>query len=113
MRMTSLSALFLSLFGVYLLIPGKSLAASRILQAGQLLGISEDLVLSGDDVLEVNGTAEKHCRIDANCQQIRTAPDWTGRIKVRYCEFRSLGSARRPALDITAQGEGERIIIEN
>jgi hypothetical protein len=80
---------------------------------GQVLGISEDLLLAGDDVLEVNGTAQKPCRIDANCQQIRTTPDWRGRIKVTHCEFRGLGTAKKPALDITAHGSGDRIVIEN
>src|SRR5262245_59220369 len=81
-------------------------AASRILKAGQVLGISEDLVLTGDDVLEAHGTKDKPCRIDANAQQIRTAPDWRGHIKVAYCEFRSLGTAKKPALDVTSNGDG-------
>ena len=88
-------------------------AASRTLAPGHILGISEDLVLAGDDVLEVNGTAEKPCRIDGNCQQIKTTPDWRGRIKVQYCEFRGLGNAKIPALDVTARGKGDRIVIEN
>src|SRR5438105_14047868 len=88
-------------------------AASRTLAAGQVLGVSEDLVLSGDDVLEVNGTAEKPCRIDANAQQIRSAPDWCGHIKVKHCEFRSLGTAKFPAIDATARGKGDQIIIEH
>src|SRR5207302_8469931 len=66
--------------------PGKAGAVSRTLKAGEVLGVSENLVLSGDDVLEVRGTAAKPCRIDANGQQIRTTSDWRGRIKVNYCE---------------------------
>ncbi len=88
-------------------------SASRILKAGQVLGVSEDIVLSGDDVLEVHGTAEKPCRLDANTQQIRSAPDWRGHVKVAHCEFRSLGSAKKPALDLTAAGDGDRIIVEH
>src|SRR5262249_47921965 len=75
-------------------LPGAVSAASRTLKPGQVLGISEDVVLAGDDVLEVNGTREKPCRIDANGQQIRTKGDWRGRIRVRHCEFRGLGSAK-------------------
>jgi hypothetical protein len=100
----------------YLLCPwllSEAKAASRSLTAGQVFGMSEDLVLTGDDVLEVAGTADKHCRIDANGGQIRTTGDWTGRIKVRYCEFRGLGSAKVPALDITARGTGNAIAIED
>src|SRR5947208_17145721 len=93
--------------------PTAVLADSRILKAGQIVGVSEDIVLSGDDVLEVQGTAEKPCRLDANNQQIRTLPDWKGRIKIQYCEFRSLGNAKKPALDITAAGDGDQIVIEH
>jgi hypothetical protein len=96
-----------------LLLPGPTSAASRTLQPGQVLGISEDLILSGDDVLDVRGTAERPCRIDANGQQIRTAPDWTGRVSVSHCEFRSLGSAKKPALDLTATADGDLIVIEH
>ena len=88
-------------------------ATSRTLKAGDVLGMSEHIVLSGDDVLEVQGTAEKRCRIDANCQQIKTTSDWTGQIKITFCDFRSLGSAKVAALDITARGDGAKIVIEN
>src|SRR5262249_39759238 len=94
-------------------LPAQSPAASRTLKAGQVLGIAEDLVLSGDDVLEVQGTAAKPCRIDGNGQQIRTRGDWRGRVKITYCEFRGLGSARKPALDLTAAGDGDQIVIEH
>lgn len=88
-------------------------AASRIVKAGQVVGISEDLVLSGDDVLEVHGTADRPCRLDANAQQIRSAPGWRGHVKIAHCEFRSLGTAKKPALDLTAIGDGDRIVIEH
>jgi Right handed beta helix region len=90
-----------------------AVGASRTLKPGEVLGISEDLILSGNDELMVGGTAEKHCRIDANCQQIKTTADWRGRVKISYCEFRGLGSAKSPALDLTAVGEGDKIVIEN
>jgi hypothetical protein len=84
-----------------------------MLSPGQVLGMSEDIILSGDDSLIVNGTAEKPCRIDANCQQILATQDWRGQIRVSYCQFRSLGSAQKPAIDVTARGSGDNIIIEN
>src|SRR5262245_32687750 len=100
--------------GCWWLFPvGEAAAASRTLKPGQVLGISENLVLSGDDVLVVGGTAQKPCRIDGNGQQIKTAPGWCGHIKIRYCEFRGLGNSRTPALDLTASGAGDRIVIEN
>src|SRR5262245_497381 len=97
-----LSVLFLVAGG--LLAPRDASASSRTLAPGQVLGIGEDLVLSGDDVLEVNGTAEKPCRIDGDCRQIRSASDWRGRIKITHCQFRGLGSAKLPALDVTSRG---------
>ena len=69
-------------FALILFLPTTASAASRIIHAGQVVGVSEDIVLSGDDVLEVQGTAEKPCRLDANGQQIRTRADWQGRIKI-------------------------------
>ncbi len=50
--------------GAVLCAPQTALAASKTLKAGDILGVSEYLVLSGDDVLEVRGTATKPCRID-------------------------------------------------
>jgi len=70
--------------------------ASKTLKAGEVMGMGENFILSGDDFLDVQGSAEKPCRIDANCQQIKTTADWRGWIKVRHCEFRSLGSAKIP-----------------
>ena len=68
--------LVLLVIGLGLLRPAASFAASKSLKPGQILGVSEDIVLSGDDVLEVHGTAERPCRLDANGQQIRTHGDW-------------------------------------
>lgn len=98
---------------VALLAPAASAAASRIVKAGENLPVSEDYVLTGEDVLEIQGTAEKPCRIDANGHTIKTNGKWTGQIKIRYCEFRGLGSATRAALELIAGGDGDRIVIEN
>src|SRR5262249_52950963 len=93
--------------------PGKAAPPNpQALKAGEVLGVSEDLVLAGDDVLLVQGSAEKPCRLDGNGQQLRTADGWRGRIEIRHCEFRGLGSASKPALDLTAAGEGDQIVIE-
>lgn len=92
---------------------GLAQAASRTIQAGQIVGISEDIVLSGDDVFEVLGTAERPCRLDANGQQIRTSGEWRGHVKIQHCELRAFGSAKLPAIDLTAAGSGEQIVIEH
>ena len=94
-------------------LPDPATAGSRTLKAGEVLGVGEDLVLSGDDVLEVQGTADKPCRLDGNGQQIRTRGDWRGRVRIAYCEFRGLGNAKLPALDLTAAGDGDQIVIEH
>ncbi len=88
-------------------------AASRTLRPGEVLGISEDLVLSGDDTLDLRGSPERPCRVDANGQTIRASGDWTGRVVVHHCEFRGLGSATAPALDLAASGDGDAIVIED
>src|SRR6516225_4550210 len=88
-------------------------AASRTLKAGENLPVSEDFVLSGDDVLEIHGTPEKRCRIDGNGHTIKTSGKWTGRIKITHCDFRGLGSASKPVLDVTSHGEGDKIVIEH
>jgi hypothetical protein len=93
--------------------PEHGLAESRTLKAGQVLGVADDIVLSGADILDVQGTADKPCRLDSNGQQIRTQPDWKGWIKIKHCEFRGLGSAKKPALDLTAAADGDRIVIEH
>ena len=110
--MRTLFGLTLAACCVWQPVSGAARAASRTLEAGAVLGVGEDIVLKGDDVLEVNGTREKPCRIDANAQQIRTAEGWRGRVRVRFCEFRGLGSAKKPALDITATGDGDRVVID-
>src|SRR6516165_7816444 len=96
-----------------LAVPADVAAASRTLKAGENLPVSEDFVLSGEDVLEIHGTPEKRCRIDGNGHTIKTSGKWAGRIKITHCDFRGLGSASKPVLDITSNGDGDKIIIEN
>jgi hypothetical protein len=91
----------------------QAVAASKTIGPGQAVGVSENIVLSGEDVLEINGTAERPCRLDANNQQIKTTGDWTGRIIIRHCEFRCMGTAKVPCIDVTAKGDGDAIVIEN
>ena len=104
---------YLAITLAFLLTSPPSPAASRILKPGERTGIAEDFVLSGDDVLEINGTAEKPCRIDGNSNVFKTSGKWTGRIKITHCEIRGFGSATKPVFDITAAGEGDKVVIEN
>jgi len=93
--------------------PGDARAAARTIKAGQIVGIGEEIVLSGDDVFEVLGTPEQPCRLDANGQQIRTTANWHGRLVIRHCEIRGLGGIKKAALEVIAAGEGEQIVIEH
>ena len=44
---------------------------------------------------------------------IRTAKDFKGKVTLEYCELRSVGTAKVPALDLTAAGDGEQIVIDH
>lgn len=94
-------------------IPPAAPAASRILKAGQNLAIGEEFTLSGEDVLEVIGTPEQRCRIDANGQTIKTSNDWTGTIKIVHSDIRGLGKPNRLAFDVKTRDSGDRIVIEH
>lgn len=96
-----------------LLSPAGVPGASKTLKPGETLAISEAFVLSGDDVLDIQGSAEKRCHIVANGQTIQTSKGWTGRVRISHCDLRGLGSAGKPALDLTAVGEGDKISLEH
>src|SRR5207302_1049211 len=88
-------------------------AATHVVAAGQTLTLKADLVLAGDDVLEVRGTAAKRCTILGNDHRIRTAPGWKGHVRVTHCDLRGLGTAKLPSVDLSAAGAGEKIIFEH
>src|SRR4051794_3207735 len=70
---------------------GPAGADGHALAAGQSLSLKADLVLTGDDVLEVRGTADKRCTVDGNGHRVRTAPGWRGHVRVAHCDLRGLG----------------------
>ena len=99
-------------------------AAGLIVEAGQTHTLHGDIVLNGDDVLEVRGTAEKPCVLVGNRHRIRTGGKWTGSLKITHCTIRDLGGLLRrtadnrvqgpgdPAFDVKVAGKG-RIVIEH
>jgi ferric-dicitrate binding protein FerR (iron transport regulator) len=110
--------------------PGKPLVArpiraagkSVVVKAGETLALTEDLVLAGDDSLDVQGTASSRCAIEGNRHRIRTSGAWTGRLRISSCDLRELGPLAtftkegRPAgpshaIDLAASGDAE-ILIE-
>jgi hypothetical protein len=92
--------------------------AAPTVEAGNTLTLKEDLVLTGDDSLEINGTADLRCTLVGNGHRIRSQGKWTGSVRLRHCDVRQLGTAptftadgkrlaSAPAgLDLTLSGTG-------
>src|SRR6185295_7164577 len=78
-----------------------------VVEAGQTLALTADLVLSGADSLEVRGTPDKRCTILGNGHQIRTRDSWTGRVKISSCDVRGLGTVQAHAFDLKAGGAAD------
>lgn len=98
-------------------------AGTKTVRAGETLQLQEDLVLTGDDVLEINGTADQPCTLVGNQHCVRSNAKWTGAVKITHCSLQKLGEpAKRgkdgqvtgpgsPAVDLKAAGKGS-ITIE-
>jgi hypothetical protein len=82
-------------------------AAPLIVEAGKTHTLHEDVVLNGDDVLEVRGTAEKPCVLVGNRHRIRLGGKWTGSLKITHCTIRNLGGLPRRTADDRVQGPGD------
>lgn len=78
-----------------------------VVEAGQTLALTEDLVLAEGEVLEVRGTPDRRCTIIGNGHQIRTREKWTGRVKISSCDVRGLGTVKLPAFDLKASGSAD------
>src|SRR5262245_23714239 len=74
-------------------------AATHIIEAGQTHTLKEDLVLKGDDALEIRGAADKRCTLIGNQHQIRSADKWTGAIKITHCTIQKLGAAAKTSTE--------------
>jgi hypothetical protein len=82
-------------------------AGDTVLEAGQTLTLTEDLVLSGSSSLEVRGTADRRCAIVGNGHAIRSDGKWTGRLKITECDVHGLGAPKVHAIDLKAEDRGE------
>lgn len=80
-------------------------ASTKTLTAGATLNLTEDLVLSSRDTLQINGTPEKHCTITAS-GGVRIVSDssWAGSVRISYCDFKQVGTATSEALKLRATG---------
>jgi hypothetical protein len=74
-------------------------AASVIIEAGQTYTLKEDLVLTGNDVLEIKGTSEQRCTLVGNNHRIRTGDKWTGSVRIGHCTLQKLGDRAKNTAD--------------
>ena len=82
-------------------------AAPLVVEAGQTYTLQEDIILNGDVVLEVRGTAEKPSTLVGGRHRIRSGARWTGSLKITHCTVRGLGGLPRRSADDRAQGPGD------
>jgi hypothetical protein len=81
-----------------------------IVGPGETLTLNADLVLTGNDMLLINGTVGQPCTVKGRGYSILTAGAWTGVIAVQYCRFQDLGtvstpdSTGAPAFEVVASG---------
>ncbi len=74
--------------------------------SGPVFNLTADVVLSGSQSTTYAGTASNHCLINGNGFQIRAAAGFTGSLNITNCDIRGLGTATKPAIDVTANGTG-------
>ncbi len=116
-------AFVIAAFALCLLAASRAFADRKI-EPGATLELTEDVVLSGNEQFEINGTADQRCTLIGNGRAIRTKGEWTGAIRIRNCDIRGLGAAPKlfpdkigvaaefPAIDVTIGGKGE-LAVEN
>jgi hypothetical protein len=64
------------------------------------------LVLDGDDMLEIRGTAEKPCVLAGNRHRIRTGDAWTGSLRISHCTLKELGGVAKRNQQGQVKGSG-------
>jgi hypothetical protein len=115
--------LFLSVCALAALLPLPA-TADHTVEAGETLALKEDLVLNGEDSLEIKGTPTRRCTLLGNGHRIRSTARWTGSVRIRHCDIRRVGApavltddgtriaTEFPALDLTISGKGA-LVVEN
>lgn len=84
-------ALLLATLTVALGCGGRLPADDIIINPGETLSLDDDLVLSGDDLLVINGTPENPCKLDGKHHAIYT-DGWGGAILIQNCRIKRLGT---------------------
>lgn len=89
-----------------------------VIESGQTHIMNDDLVLDGDDTLQIHGTPEKPCVLVSNRHRIYSGPKWTGSLTITHTTIRDLGGLPKrtadglisgpgtPALDLKIAGKG-------
>jgi hypothetical protein len=106
-------------------LPPPSAAAPVVVEAGRTLTLTDDLVLTGADTLEIKGTAERPCTLVGNRHRVRAGAGWTGSLKITHCTIKNLGGLPKrsdvtglitgngpAAFDLKVGGAGD-VTIEN
>ena len=73
---------------------------------GPVFNLSADVVLSGSQDATYAGTPDNHCAINGNGFQIRSTGAFTGTLNIANCDVRGLGTASKPAIDVTVSASG-------
>lgn len=100
----------LSSCSIWIAAPLTATADTVVVEGGQAHTLSADLVLDGDDVLEIRGTREQPCILAGNRHRIRSGEKWTGSLKISHCTIRDLGGLPLRAADGLVSGPGPSAI---
>src|SRR5262245_25068149 len=98
---------------------GKVVADDIVIGPGETLTLEEDLYLTGDDFLIINGAEDNPSMLDGGSYTIYTDGTWTGGIYIQYCRIQDLGTLSTedgpgaPAFQLTVYGNGEVIIANS
>jgi hypothetical protein len=86
--------------------PTGAWGASLIIEAGQTHTLNDDIVLDGDDTLQIRGTAEKPCALVGTRHRIYSGPKWTGSLAISHTTIRDLGGLPKRNPDGLVTGPG-------
>jgi hypothetical protein len=95
---------------VAVLIPARAPSGAQgralVSEAGQTHILKDDLVLDGEDTLQIRGTAEQPCILIGNRHRIYSGPKWTGSLAITHTTIRDLGGVPRRTPDRLVAGPG-------
>src|SRR5713226_662664 len=75
--------------------PSDARAGPVVIEAGKTHTLNDDLLLDGEDALQIHGTPEKPCILVCNRHRIFSGPKWTGSLKITHTTIHDLGGLPR------------------